>query len=118
LPDPADALASRVLRYAAGDERDRAQRLLATGLERLPREPRLWLLAGRLLLERQQCTPALHDFERAASLAPDRAEAYAAVGVARLCLGDTTGAAEALRRSLALDPNQPQLRSRLAELGG
>jgi Flp pilus assembly protein TadD len=60
----------------------------------------------------------LRNFEHAVSLAPDRAEAYAAVGVARLCLGNTSGAADALRRSLALDPNQPQLRSRLAELGG
>jgi Flp pilus assembly protein TadD len=118
LPDPADAHASRVLRYAAAAERDRAQRLLAIGLERMPREPRLWLLAGRLLLEREQCRPALADFERATVLAPERAEAHAAVGVARLCLGDNAGAAEALRRSLALDPNQPQLRRQLDELGG
>ncbi len=118
LPDPADALGNRVLHYAAGGDRDRAQRLVEQGLERLPGEPRLWLLAGRLRLEREQCAPALHDFERATDLGPERAEAYAAVGVARLCLGDTAGAAEALRRSLALDPNQPQLRQQLAELGG
>jgi tetratricopeptide (TPR) repeat protein len=118
LPDPADALASRVLRYNGAGERDRAQQLLATGLERMPREPRLWLLAGRLLLEREQCAPALRDFERATALAPERPEAHAAVGVARLCLGDTAAAAEALRRSLALDPNQPQLRRQLDELGG
>jgi len=107
-----------VLHYAASGERERAQRLLDEGLRRMPREARLWLLAGRLRLEREQCAPALGDFERAAALAPDRAEAYAAVGVARLCLGNAAGAAEALRRSLALDPNQPQLRRQLAELGG
>jgi tetratricopeptide (TPR) repeat protein len=118
LAEGADALGNRVLDYAAAGDRTRAQHLLDAGLARMPREPRLWLLAGRLLLEREQCAPALRDFERATDLAPDRAEAFAAVGVARLCLGDSTGAAEALRRSLALDPNQPQLRSRLAELGG
>jgi tetratricopeptide (TPR) repeat protein len=118
LPDGAGAVASRALRYAAAGNGERAQRLVAAALERLPQEARLWLLAGRLRLEREQCGPALAAFERAASLAPGRAEAHAAVGVARLCLGDEAGAAAALRRSLALDPDQPELRRQLAELGG
>ena len=76
LPDPADALGNRVLRYAAGGERERAQRLVEQGLERLPREPRLWLLAGRLRLEREQCAPALQRLRardgRSAPSAPRR----------------------------------------------
>ncbi len=118
LPEPADALAGRALRYAAAGDRAGAERLLAAGLERMPAEARLWLLAGRFRLERQRCAAARDAFERAAALAPARPEAHAAVGVARLCLGDEAGAAAALRRSLALDPDQPELRRQLAELGG
>jgi len=118
LPQGADALATRALGYAAAGDRERAARLATAGLERFPTDPRLWLLAGRLDLERERCEPALAAFERAVAIAPGRAEAHAAVAVARLCLGDPTGAATALRRSLAIDPNQPQLRRQLAELGG
>ena len=121
LPERGGALDVRARRYAAAGERDRALRLLERGLERLHDDPSTWslrLLAGHLHLEAEQCAPALRELERAVALAPDRAEVHAAVGVAQLCLGDEAAAAAALRRSLALDPNQPQLRSRLAELGG
>ena len=117
LPEPADALAGRALRYSQAGDRARAQRLVAKGLARLGGDARLWLLAGRLHLEAEQCGLALRELERAAQLAPERAEAHAAVGVAELCLGNLPAAAAALRRSLALDPDQPQLRQQLAELG-
>ena len=118
LPQGGDALAARVMGYSASSEGERARKLLAAGLDRLPTDPRLWLLSGRLRLEREECRPALAAFERAVELDGRRAEAHAAVGVARLCLGDRAGAAVALRQSLALDPQQPQLRRQLAELGG
>jgi Flp pilus assembly protein TadD len=118
LPLGGDALAGRVISYDAAGEPERARRLLDAGVERLPDDPRLWLLAGRLRLEREECAPALAAFQRAVSLDGRRAEAHAAVGVARLCLGDRNGAAAALRQSLALDPEQPQVRRQLAELDG
>jgi tetratricopeptide (TPR) repeat protein len=121
LPERGVALAGRARRYAAAGERDRALGLLEEGLKRLGDRAdawQLWLLAGHLRLEGEQCAPALRQLERAATLAPQQAEAHAAVGVAQLCLGDAAAAAAALRRSLALDPDQPQVRQRLAELGG
>ncbi|HEV8632426.1 MAG TPA: hypothetical protein VGV61_19085, partial [Thermoanaerobaculia bacterium] len=118
LPAGGDALAGRAMGYASVGEAGRAQGLAARGTALLPADPRLWLLAGRLHLEREECRPALAAFRRAAALAPERAETHAAVGIAALCLGDEAAARDALRRSLALDPEQPQLRRQLSELGG
>ena len=41
---------------------------------------------------------------------------HASAALAALCLGDRATAVEGLRRSLALDPDQPRVRAMLAEI--
>jgi tetratricopeptide (TPR) repeat protein len=115
LPDGVDYTAGRALTYAKGGEAERALSLLNRALAAKP-DPRLHLLRGRYHLERRQCQEALADFAAAAD--PRNSLAHASSGLARLCLGDPAGAARDFRRSLEIDPNQPEIRRALGELGG
>jgi Flp pilus assembly protein TadD len=90
-------------------EPHRADALLDEAIALDPNQPR-WLLArGRTALQRHDCKSALADFKRATDLNPDDALAFASLGTAELCIGDNDSAMNALRHSLALDPNQPEL---------
>ncbi len=107
-------LRSRIAAHRAAGGGDRARRLLARAVAARPDDAALRLLRGREALERSDCRAALADFEEAGRMAPAAALAPASAGLARLCLGDEAGARAAFARSLALDPNQPELRARLA----
>jgi Tfp pilus assembly protein PilF len=117
LPDGVDYAAARAVLYTKSGEAERGLRLLDRTLEARPAEPRLHLLRGRYHLERHHCQQALADFE-AATADPKSALAQSSAGIARLCLNDSAGAAGNFRKSLAIDPNQPEIRRALAELGG
>jgi len=117
LPDGVDYTAARAVLYTKSGEAERGLRLLDRALETRPAEPRLHLLRGRYHLERHHCQQALSDFD-AATADPTSALAQASAGLARLCLNDATGAAANFRRSLEIDPNQPEIRRALGQLGG
>jgi Flp pilus assembly protein TadD len=55
-------------------------------------------------------------FQKATSLAPENPAAFASLGLAQMCAGDSAGAEAALRKSLALDPDQPRVRAFLAKV--
>lgn len=114
LPDGADQAGARAMEAARAGQPDRAIRLLDRALAVRPSEPRLLLTRGRLRLEGKDCPAALADFEKAAKAAPDLALAHSSVGLARLCLGDPAGAKAAFQRSLAIDPDQPEIAQALA----
>ncbi|MFL6262851.1 MAG: alkaline phosphatase family protein [Thermoanaerobaculia bacterium] len=118
LPDAVDYAMGRTVAYARGGEAERSLRLLDRALATRPREPRLHLLRGRYRLERHQCEKALDDFETAAGADPRNALAFASVGLAQLCVGDGDGAARSFHRSLQIDPNQPEIRRALGQIGG
>ncbi len=118
LPDGAARLRERAALYARAGEGERSVRLLHSATAAHPDNPDLWLLAGRYEVERHDCQGALDAFLHAERLAPANALAFGSAALARLCLGDAPGAAADLRRSLALDPNQPELRRALAAVGG
>ena len=100
---------SDLLHHLDGDMK-RADALLDEAIIIDPHQPR-WLLArGRYALQRHDCRKALDDFKRATNLATDDALAFASLGAAEGCVGDEKAAQEAFRRSLAIDPNQPELR--------
>ncbi|HEX3551700.1 MAG TPA: alkaline phosphatase family protein [Thermoanaerobaculia bacterium] len=117
LPDGVDYTAGRAVLYAKGGEAERALRLLDRALQAQPADPRLHLLRGRYHMERRQCREALADFD-AATAEPKSALAQASAGLARLCLGDSAGAARNFRKSLEIDPNQPEIRRALGQVGG
>jgi tetratricopeptide (TPR) repeat protein len=118
LPDGVDYAAGRAVTYAKTGEAERVLRLLDRALAARA-DPRLHLLRGRYHLERRQCQEALADFAAAADPPESRnALAHASSGLARLCLGDPAGAARDFRRSLEIDPDQPEIRRALGELGG
>jgi tetratricopeptide (TPR) repeat protein len=110
LPDGAEHTLERAVRYGRGGARDRALALLERAAAVRPGDPRLWLLHGRYRLEQQQCDGALDDFTRAVRLDAASAAAHTSTGLALLCRGDEPAALAAFRRSLALDPHQPEVR--------
>jgi tetratricopeptide (TPR) repeat protein len=110
LPGGVEHALERAARYAHGRAPERGLALLERTAALRPGDPRPWLLHGRYRLERQQCEAALDDFTRAIRLDPASAVAHASAGLALLCRGDQPAALAAFRRSLALDPNQPEVR--------
>jgi tetratricopeptide (TPR) repeat protein len=110
--------AERVLARVRQSDPDRRLRLLDRALAVQSNEPKLWLARGQTRFERKDCRPALADFEKAASLAPAERLAWNGAGLSSLCLEDPAGAARAFRRSLEIDPAQPEIREVLTQLGG
>jgi Tfp pilus assembly protein PilF/arylsulfatase A-like enzyme len=110
--------AERVLGRVRQSDPDRRLRLLDRALAARTNEPKLWLARGQARFERKECRQALTDFEKAASLAPAEPLAFNGAGLASLCLEDPAGAARAFRRSLEIDPAQPEIREVLTQLGG
>ncbi len=117
-PGSVDAIVGRTVAYARGGDAARGLSLLDRALAAKPREPRLLLLRGRYRLQRHQCEKALGDFESAVRFDSKNATAHASVGLARLCIGDGDDAAQAFRKSLAIDPDQPEIRRALAGIAG
>lgn len=118
LPEGIDYAMGRTVAYARSGEAERGLHLLDRALDTRPQDPRLHLLRGRYRLERRQCERALGDFESATRSDPKSSLAFASVGLAQLCIGDGDGAASSFRRSLALNPNQPEIRRALGQIGG
>lgn len=117
LPEGPERLLLRVRQASQAGQAERGLVLLTRGVEAAPRSGGLWLQRGRYLLEARRCREASGDFRRAADLQPSDPLAHASLGLAALCLGDPQAAAEHLRRSLALDPDQPEVQAALAGLG-
>ncbi|MBV8200289.1 MAG: tetratricopeptide repeat protein, partial [Acidobacteria bacterium] len=114
LPGGIEHALERAARYGRGGARERGLALLERAAALRPADPRPWLLHGRFRLEQRHCDAALDDFTRAIRLAPGSAVAHASAGLALLCRGDEAAALAAFRRSLALDPDQPEVRRFLA----
>lgn len=113
LPEGAEPVARRAAELVRAGQAGRGLRLLDGAIAQLPSEPRLRLTRGRHRLERQDCRAALADFEDAARLDPALPLAHASVGLASLCLNDPERAVSAFRRSLEIDPDQPEIRRAL-----
>jgi hypothetical protein len=117
LPDGVERTLERAAAYGREGAATRGLALLDRAVAARPDQPRLWLLRGRYRLAAHLCDPALADFTRAEQLAPADPLAHASAGLARLCRGDEAGALAEFRRSLELDPNQPEIRRFLAPGG-
>ena len=95
---------------------DQAIQLFRQAIAREPRNAEALLYLAGALASGGQPADALPYFERALEAGPPSTIALNGLGLTRLAVGDTTGAAAALRQSLRLDPNQPEIARTLAEV--
>jgi Tfp pilus assembly protein PilF len=109
LPDGVARVVGRVMAYRSSGKSARGLMFLDRSLRVQSAEPDLWLLRGRDRIEAGDCSGALADFREATRLAPDSALGHASSGLARLCLNDRQAAMGDFRRSLEIDPDQPEL---------
>ena len=97
-------------------ERAIALETLERALERFGDVPELHAAAGRMLSEQAASGLAAWHFGIAAEGAPDVAEHWVRLGCARLELGDTEGARDALEQALARDPDAAEAHAALARI--
>ncbi|MFN7962286.1 MAG: alkaline phosphatase family protein [Thermoanaerobaculia bacterium] len=116
LADGPRLVAERSQAWWLKGETERALRLLNAALVRQPAAGLLRWARGRLRYQQPDCAAALTDLVQAAALLPGDPQIQASLGLARLCVGERAAGREALQRSLALEPAQPELRD-LLELG-
>lgn len=86
-------------------EFDRVEELLRGGRQLAPEEARFPRLLGRMRHKQLRYDEAVASLEEAVTLDSTEAVSFADLAQARLKAGDAAGAAEAARRSIALDPH-------------
>lgn len=101
--------------YLDGDW-ERAGREFATGVAKEPDYAEGRRFYGVWLSQVQRHEAALAEMETAAMLEPDIPMILGSLGAARLEVGDLTGAEQALRKALAIDPTHRAARLRLVHL--
>ncbi len=95
---------------------DQAMQLFRQAVEHDPRNADALLYLAGALVSSGRPADALPYFERALDAGPPSTMALNGLGLTRLAVGDTAGAEAAFRKSLRLDPNQPEIAQRLAEM--
>lgn len=95
-----------------GESKTAIEELLAANPDRL----RPTLALARIHMQAGETEKALALLETAAAQHDDNAQLWAMLGRAKLGVLDYTGAEEALRKSLAIDPRQRELLPRLVEV--
>ncbi len=111
INDGARLVATRAAGYRNGSRASRTAQLLDAAVTAAPGSAELRMFRGTSRIERHDCEAALGDFQAVVQQQPQDALALASAGLAQLCLGNGTAAQENFRRSLAIDPNQPMIRS-------
>jgi arylsulfatase A-like enzyme/Flp pilus assembly protein TadD len=116
--DPADVAALTklgVVRMRTG-RADDAMQLFRRAIDRDPKNTEALLYLAGALASGGRPAEALPYFQRALDAGPPSTMALNGLGLTRLALGDSTGAAAAFRQSLKLDPQQPQIAQALDNL--
>ena len=116
LPDGEQQTLARAAGLLRSGDRRSASEILDLATKDHPRSPRLRLMRGRLRMDQGDCSGAATEFRAAAALIPDDPLTHASAGLALACLGDRAAAVPELQRSLAIDPNQPEIAKTLAAI--
>ncbi len=117
LRDGAGAVARAATDYEAAGEPARAVDLLGEAARHFPGDRRLALHRLALLVTTGRCPEAVTAGREAAGRFPEDADVHGFLGLAAACAGDDATARAAFERSLALAPDQPEIRAALAALG-
>jgi len=116
LRDGAGSVARAAADYEAAGEPARAVDLLGEATRRFPGDRRLALHRLALLVTTGRCPEAVTAGRQAVGRFPEDADVHGFLGLAAACAGDTATARAAFERSLALAPDQPEIRAALAAL--
>lgn len=119
--DPEGTAYRRVAAYlqrAAGKPALSAEttRYLRSLVAAFPGNDRYRASLGKALFEGRRCDESRAVFQEVVARRPRDVEAHNMMGLSSLCLGRSAEAADWLRKSLVLDPNQPAVKSALAEI--
>ena len=97
---------------------DQAIQLFRQAIEHDPKNADALLYLAGALASGGRPAEALPYFERALEAGPPSTMALNGLGLTRLAVGDTAGAEAAFRKSLRLDPHQPDIARTLSEMRG
>lgn len=111
MADAPRLVAGRTVAYRKSGRASRTAPLLEAAIAAAPNDAELRMFRGSMRMERHECALALQDFLAAAQARRQDALPLTSTGLAQLCLGDEASANASFRQSLALDPNQPMIRS-------
>jgi tetratricopeptide (TPR) repeat protein len=115
LPEAPRYAIERAIYYNKQGNLDRSLGLMERAVQARPDDADLRMFRGRYRVSRNECAAALDDFLVVQRMRPNDAVAWASAGLAEICLGDRQAATMYIRRSLELDPNQPNLRQFLGQ---
>jgi Flp pilus assembly protein TadD len=118
LRDSVGAVDRAASEYESHSLLERAAALLAEARRRFPGEARLAVHRLALLMRLNQCSEAVREGGEAAREFSDNAGVQAFLGLAAACAGDRETATRALKRSLEINPKQPEVRQALEALSG
>ncbi|MFA6957378.1 MAG: alkaline phosphatase family protein [Thermoanaerobaculia bacterium] len=113
LPDASEQIIGRAIDRRRDGDLAGAIALLERASKARPADAQIAILLSRHCLEARDCGCASASARRATELDERNAMAHALAGTAALCLGDEAAARREFERSLAIDPEQPELRKLL-----
>jgi len=96
----------------------RADALLERAVKKFPEHEPFWGHLIEVKIRLHNCPGAVEVGREAARRFPRSAPIHAFYGVAAACVGDAATARDQIRKSLAINPNQPTIRGMLEKLGG
>jgi choline-sulfatase len=117
-PGDASAMVKLGVARMRGGRRDEAIALFRKAIEIEPKNGEALLYMAGALVAGGRPADAVPYFNQAIAAGQKSAMLFNGLGMTKLQLGDLPGAASALRESLALDPNQPQVAETLKKLRG
>jgi hypothetical protein len=116
LRDPERTLDRAAADYEGLHLPERAESLLAGGIERFPGHEPFYVRLMMVRVRTGRCAEAMPVGAVAAERFPNSGPVHAFYGLAAACAGDTAAARREIQRSLEINPDQPMLRQALEQV--